>query len=302
MARRISIRDWGQWLFQQTALGYYLYRLAGVLAPRISPALGYRLAERAGDLLYHLSPARVHVRDNMRHILGPEANPAEVECRVRLVFHYMVKNYYDLFRLPTLDAADIFSLVKVEGYEHLEAALARGKGVVLTSAHFGNIDVVSQYLAFRGVPVVCPVEHVRPEKLFQYLRNLRMSKGIRLIPVDGPLLELFRALRRGEVVGVVADRDPTNSGIVVDFFGAPARLPDGPVRLSLHSGAPLVAAFCNRLPDNSFFVRVEPPLELEKSGDRERDVQVGMEQVVRILERYIGERPEQWVLSVPVWV
>jgi KDO2-lipid IV(A) lauroyltransferase len=114
-------------------------------------------------------------------------------------------------------------------------------------------------------------------------------------------LELFRALRRNEVVGLAADRDLTESGIVVDFFGAPARLPDGYAQLSLRTGAPIIAGFSQRLPDNAFVAHLEPPLELEDTGDRSRDVRAGVEKVVSIMERYIGAHPEQWVMSVPIW-
>jgi KDO2-lipid IV(A) lauroyltransferase len=217
------------------------------------------------------------------------------------VFRNMAKNYYDLFRVPTLSLAEIGRLVKVEGWEHVERALSKGKGLILVSAHFGNTDIVSQVLALRGVPVVVPAEHLKPEALYQYMCSLRASKGIRLIPVDGPLLELFRALRRNEVVGLAADRDITESGIVVDFFGAPARLPDGYAQLSLRTGAPIIVGFSQRLPDNTFVAHLEPPLELEVTGDRARDVRVSVERVVAIMEHYIGKHPEQWVMSVPIW-
>ncbi|MCK4473319.1 MAG: lysophospholipid acyltransferase family protein, partial [Anaerolineae bacterium] len=167
--------------------------------------------------------------------------------------------------------------------------------------HFGNVDIVAQVLALWEIPAVILAEHLRPEALFQYVCSLRASKGLRLIPIDGPLLELFRALRRNEVVALAADRDITESGIVVDFFGAPARLPDGYAQLSLRTGAPIVAGFGQRLPDNTFVAHFEPSLELEAIGDRNRDVRAGVEKVVAIMERYIGEHPEQWVMSVPIW-
>jgi len=213
----------------------------------------------------------------------------------------MAKNYYDLFRVPALSLAEIDCLVKAEGREHGERALSKGKGVILVSAHFGNIDVVAQVLALWEMPVVILAEHLQPEALFQYICSLRANKGLRLIPIDGPLFEIFRALRRNEVVALAADRDITESGIVVDFFGAPARLPDGYAQLSLRTGAPIIVGFGQRLPDNTFVFYLEPPLELESTGDRNRDVRVGVEKVVAIMERYIGEHPDQWVMSVPIW-
>jgi len=265
--------------------------------------LAYPLATRLGDLFYHLDKAtRANIYDNVTHILQGSSRPAgDSETIVRGVFRNMAKNYYDLFRARTLSLAEIERLVKVEGREHLDGALSKGKGLIVVAAHFGNIDVVAQVLALWEIPVVGPVEHLKPEALFQYICSLRANKGFRLIPIDGPLFELFRALRRNEVVALAADRNIVGSGIVVDFFGAPALLPDGYARLSLRTGAPIIVGFSQRLPDNTFVVHLEPPLELEATGDRDGDARAGVEKVVAIMERYIGEQPEQWVMSVPLW-
>jgi lauroyl/myristoyl acyltransferase len=295
----MSIRD----MLDQTMLSYYLYRLLGLLVPLVPPGLGYPLATRLGDLFYHLDRVtRANVYDNVTHILeGGQKATGDSEAIVRGVFRNMAKNFYDLFRASTLSLAEIDRLVKVEGREYVERALSQGKGLIFVGTHFGNIDIVAQVPALWEMPVVGPAEHLKPEALFQYICNLRANKGFRLIPIDGPLFELCRALRRNEVVGLAADRNIAGSGIVVDFFGAPARLPDGYARLSLRTGAPIIVGFSQRLPDNTFAVYLEPLLELESTGDRDRDTRAGVEKVVAIMERYIGERPEQWVMSVPVW-
>jgi KDO2-lipid IV(A) lauroyltransferase len=284
-------------------LSYYIYRLLGFIAPITPPSLGYPLATVLGDIFYHLHrTTRANVYDNVTHILrGSQRTADNVDAIVQGVFRNMAKNYYDMFRAPTLGMDEIARLVKVEGWEHVERALSKGKGLIIVSAHFGNTDIVAKVLTLHNIPVVVPAEHIMPEALFQYICHLRANKCFRLIPVDGPLFELFRALRRNEVVGLAADRDITGSGIVVDFFGAHARLPDGYVQLSLRTGAPIIVGLSQRLPDNTFVAHLEPPLELENTGDRERDVRAGVEKVVAILEHYIGQHPEQWVMSVPIW-
>jgi lauroyl/myristoyl acyltransferase len=130
---------------------------------------------------------------------------------------------------------------------------------------------------------------------------LRTSHGTRLFPSDGPLSELFRALKRGEIIGLPCDRDLGDNAREVDFFGSPARLPAGPVRVALRTGAALIPAFGLRLPDNSFLAQIEPPIELPQTGDREADVKAGMEMVVEVLERHISQHPGQWLVASPVW-
>jgi KDO2-lipid IV(A) lauroyltransferase len=88
---------------------------------------------------------------------------------------------------------------------------------------------------------------------------------------------------------------------MIDFFGSPARLPDGPVRVALRTGVPIVPAFASRLPDDTFAIHIEPPLDLPETGDHETDVRLAMQEVVKVLERHIARQPEQWLVVSPVW-
>ncbi len=288
--------------FTQSKLIYGFYRLAGVLVPRIPPAIGYPLFALIGGLVHRLNGrARANVRDNIRHVLGPDAPQAQVNRLARATFNYVAYNYYDLFRLPTLGADQVEAMVRVEGWENVEAALNLGKGVVMTSAHFGNIEIVLYAMLMRGVAITIPAERVEPPELYDYLAALRMSKGLKLIPVDGPMLELFRTLRRGGVAGVAGDRDITGHGTIVEFFGAPARLPDGHVRLAMRTGAPLVLGFSRRLGRNSYEARFWPHFSIPAEGSEEERLAAGMAYVVRGLEEVIGRHPEQWTVTVPIW-
>jgi lauroyl/myristoyl acyltransferase len=281
---------------------YSLYRLLGELNGSLPPQIGYWLACRAGWLLYAFYPhLRSTLAHNIRHVLGPDASEREVRSRVRQACVNIAKGHYDLFRVSRLSTEKIKEMVQIEGMEYLQQALDRGKGVVVISAHFGNVDLVAQVPLAYGIPIVGAALHVKPERLFRYALKLRQSHGLRLIPADGPLMELFRALRRGEIVALPCDRAIADNTREVDFFGSPARLPDGPLRLALRTGAAVVPAFALRLPDDSFLVQIEPALELPQTDDTEEALTAGMRQVVSALERHISRHPEQWLVAVPVW-
>lgn len=283
-------------------LTYGVYRSLGALVGPLPPRLGYGLAHRVGPLLYRSSPQlRRVLAHNFSHVLGVDAEEEEVQSLVHRACVNIAKGHYDLFRLSRLSTDEIQAMTRVEGREHMEQALARKKGVILISAHFGNVDVLGQVPLSYGIPFSGPVEHVKPERLFQYTLKLRQTHGLRLIPSDGPLMEMYRALKRGEMVGLPCDRGIADNTRRIGFFGAPALLPDGPVRVALRTGAALVPAFGLRLPDNTFLVQIEPPLDLPSTGDREADVAAGMEKVVEIMERYISRNPEQWLVAAPVW-
>lgn len=270
--------------------------------PLVPPRLGYALFTRIGDLAYATSKAsRENVLDNLRHVLGLQAEPARMAQVARQIFRNQARNYYDLFRVAALSAEQIDRLVTIHGLQHIDEALSTGKGLIVVSAHFGNLDVTAQAFALRQYPITVIAEHLKPEKLYQYVVSLRASKGIKIIPADSFLRPLFKALRDNEIIGLAADRNLTGTGTVIEFFGAPALLPDGHVHLALRTGAKLAPAFsiCKR--DNTFEVFVEPPLPLENTGDPEKDIRAGMVKLVAVLEKYIGRYPEQWVMFQPVW-
>jgi lauroyl/myristoyl acyltransferase len=286
----------------QSSLTYYAYRLLGAVAPLIPPRLGHAMVSRIGNLTYpRLTASRENVCDNLRHVLGPQADPARIEDVARQVFQNQARNYFDLFRVASLSADQIRQLVTVKGLERVDQALSAGKGVIIVSAHLGNAEVIMQRFALQGYPITGVAEHLKPEKLYQYVASLRASKGTTVIPADGFLRPLFRALHNNEILLVAADRLEAQTGTLIDFFGAPALLPDWHVRLALRTSAKLLMAFSLRLPDNTFEAVAEPPLELERTDDRERDIRAGMAQVVALLEKYIGAHPEQWVMFQPIW-
>src|SRR5262245_13009933 len=264
--------------------------------------MGYTFCRLLAAIVYRFNrQGRINVQRNLRRIMGEQSSEVEIERRSRLTFDYILYNYFDLFRLPHLDGQIVEKLVTVVGWENVEAALSQGRGIVMTSAHLGNIEIVLYAMLRRGLAITIPVERVRPSELFDYITTLRSSQGLKLIPVDGPLLELSRTLKRGGVVGLAGDRDITGSGQEVNFFGYPARLPDGHIRLALKAKAPLVLGFSRRNPDHSYFAYFLPPFFPTPSATEEEQISAGFQFIVNELEKAIRQNPEQWVITVSIW-
>lgn len=281
---------------------YYLYRLGGALVPKIPPAVGYAFCRWLGAFICQFdTQARANIRLNLQRVLGPNASQPDIERRAKATFRHILYNYFDLFRLPTLDDEAIEQLVTIRGWENVEAALTEGRGMVMISAHLGNIEMVLYALMLRGLSITIPVERVEPPELFDYISALRMSKGLKLIPIDGPLLDLVRTLKKGGVVGLAGDRDITRTGQEVEFFGCPAYLPDGHVRLALRAGVPLVIGFSQRQPDQTHHAYFLPAFHLPSQGTPEERIAAGMKFVVNEIEKAIRQNPEQWTVTVSIW-
>ncbi len=278
-----------------------MYRVLGAVIPLIPPGIGYPFFGFIGTLFFYLfADAREPLRANLRHVMRG-ATPGDIDRTVRQTLCNHLKNYYDFFRATRLSAEQIKGMVEVHGLEHLQAAQQKGKGVIFVSAHYGNIDIVGQTFVLNGYKVTIPAEHVKPEILFQNIVGVRGAKGIKIIPVDGPLLALVKGLKRNELVGLAGDLDVTNTGGLYDFFGAPAQLPTGYAQLALKTGAPILPAFSIRKSDNTFVAYAEPAIEVERTGDEEADVRAGVERFIKVMEKWIGEHPEQWVFFHQIW-
>ncbi|MBN1658882.1 MAG: lysophospholipid acyltransferase family protein [Anaerolineae bacterium] len=281
---------------------YSAYRLLAALVGPLPPRIGYWMARRAGPLIYRFSPhLRRVLTSNMSHVLGLDGGDTRVRAAVDRACVNIARGHYELFRVSRLTLAQIRNMTQIEGLDRVYTALEQGKGAVIVTAHFGNVDMMGQVPLAYGIPISGAVEHIRPERLFRYLLDIRQKHGLRLYPSDGPMVGLFKALRRGELVALPCDRAIGDYVRPVEFFGEPAWLPDGPVRVALRTGAPLIPVFIVRQPDNTFRAIVEPPLDLVHTGDVDRDVAAGMERVVEIVERYLSTYPEQWLVAVPVW-
>ena len=287
-----------------TQFSYYLFRLGGVIAPKITPSVGYAMCRLLAWLFYLLNTqGKRNIQQNLQRISGENTLTAEINRQTRLTFCHIFYNYFDLFRLPGLNNATVNNLVTIEGWDNLKAALAKGKGVVMSSAHLGNFDIILHAMSLLGVNIIVPVERVDPPQLFNYVTTLRSKEGLKLIPVDGPLLDLVRTLKKGGVVGLAADRDITGSGQIEQFFSYPAHLPTGSIKLALKTDAPLVLAFFHRKPDHSYHARFLPaylPLQTDTATQEQR-IAAGMQYIVKEMENAIRQTPEQWTLTVSIW-
>ncbi len=283
-------------------LEYLVFRLLSLLAPRIPPRVAYWLCNPIGDAICRLLAGRRRtVRRNLSTILGPQAR--DLDRRTREVFREGVKNYYDTFLAPALSDQELERLVSLEGWDNLRRALERGKGVVLVTAHLGSPSLVAQILGTRKCRLTVVAEPLRPRRLFELMARVRATReGIRIVPF-GPTVtgELTEALRRNEIVGLVADRDISKNGVPVRFFGVDTLLPVGPVMLALRTGAALVPAFTHRLEGGSLVGRIDEPMELERTGSLREDLRLNTQKLATVMEEAVRKSPEQWTVFEPIW-
>ncbi|MBI2847337.1 MAG: hypothetical protein HYX82_05595 [Chloroflexi bacterium] len=284
---------------------YYVYKIALATVARLPLRAGYWLFCRIADISFLFKKGTREVSaSNIRRALAPDASNKKLRSTVLSAFRNSARNYFDLLRLSHLDPRSLNGNVTIHGEEHFREALGRGKGVILATAHLGNMDLVAQVLAPKSsesVKLTVLTEPLRPEPLYRLVTELRERNGLIFTTanVEG-LKRAIRALKRGEVVALASDRAIQGTGLNLPFMGEETVMPVGAVELALRTGAALVPAFSVRGNGGRYAIYVEPPLSLP-SRDRPDALSKGTRDLISVMERYIHEFPEQWVVFNPVW-
>ena len=252
-------------------LQYLFLRLAVFLARRLPERWGVAIAPWLGRVAYRVSPVARANRDNARHVLGPEADPSQISQLAREAFENRLLNYYEMLRLSDLPLEDITRRMRIEGTEHIDPLLEEGRGAVITSGHMGPMELMIHGLVSLGYPLIAIAEHLEPERLHQYVMGLRVAHGFNMISTRASLLNVYRRIKRGEFLLSALDRDTTGTGLIVDFFGVPAWVPDGYARLAVRANVPVIFGFCRRTDDGAV-AKIYAPLYPDKSLGKEEAV------------------------------
>ncbi len=281
---------------------YLAFRLLAFLAPVVPPRFAYWLCDLIADVAYRLLPRqRATVLRNLSVIMK-DCPVSTKEKMARATFREGVRYYYETFRVPALSDDELTRLVHLDGLEHLDAALRRGKGAIMFTGHFGNPALAVQLIAQRGIKITTVVEPIRPQRLFDLVNGARANRGIRYLPLGPSIFKvLAAALARNEVAGIVGDRDLQGTGVSVKLFGAATRFPAGAVMLALRTGAPVLPAFGWRDPDGLFRGFVGEPIEMDRTRDLREDIRVNTQKLADVLESLVARNPEKWIIFEPIW-
>jgi lauroyl/myristoyl acyltransferase len=262
------------------------------------------IALRLGDLSYLLSKNwRSNVDSNMAHVLDEEPGSARVRRTTRSIFQTNALNVGTLLRTPHQSPAQLLEGVRLThgGWSVLDDALARGKGVIVLTAHLGSFDTMGSAISAHGYPIAALTARTTNRFTFEFISFLRAAHRVRLIEASSSgVREAFDWVRSGNVLCLLSDRDFFVNGEVVEFFGERTTLPVGAVRIARETGATVVPMFTFRQGRNNALM-IEQPFIVERTNDKQDDIAIGMQRVVGALEGAISIAPEQWVMFQRVW-
>lgn len=248
-------------------LGRALYALAWIVGRLPLPAQR-ALGAWAGHLMLVLDRRASRVARRNLEIIQPDWTPAQRETEVDRILRATGSNALETIRIWTRPRADNLALVRnLYGESLLADALAQGRGLILAAPHFGNWELLIEYMASRGpFSLVYRV----PEKRFGdiFLRLARGGENVLLVPAEtNAMRPLFRALKAGETVGITPDQQPKlGAGEFAPFFGRQSLTLSLIPKLAARSGAPVVFAYAEPVP-GGFDIHIETAMATIASDD-----------------------------------
>jgi len=273
--------------------------VAGTLGRRagaLPPGAGLWLGARLGGLAFWALPGRRHVAlDNLARAFGPALEARARHSLAQASFRHLGVTVFECCRLFFGPPGAMLQRVRLDGVEHIKAALAEGRGALLLGAHFGNWELLAAAHLLTGLPPLNVVVRPLDNPFLDALVARGRERGhLRLIPKRAALPGVRAALARGECVGILLDQHAGREGVFVPFFGAPASTTRSLAVLALKTGAPVVPAFIHRTREGEHQVTLDPPVELVRTGQHERDVELNTARFTQVIERHVRQHPEQW--------
>jgi lauroyl/myristoyl acyltransferase len=273
----------------------------GWMAVRALPEFAARNAFDAGARYAARKGGPEQLRKNLARVIGVRPSRVPDSLMRESVASY-ARYWREAFRLPTMDLGVLTQQLDsgTHGQDQLDAALAKGRGVVLALPHSGNWDMNGVWLAFSHGTFSTVAERLKPESLYRRFIEYRESLGFEVIPHSGgerpPFEMLCDRLRDNRVVALMAERDLTRTGVEVDFFGEPTRMPAGPAKLAIATGAALLPSHC-WFEGDGWACNMQEPLDCSSN-----DVGTVTQALADEFARNIAAHPADWHMLQPQWL
>jgi KDO2-lipid IV(A) lauroyltransferase len=275
------------------AMGFF--RLLGI---ERAAALGGWL----GRTLAAPSPASRLARTNLRAAF-PELSYERHDAILRGTWDNLGRVFGEYAHLDKVKSTGAAPRIRISGSEHVEAARASGKGLLLISGHFANWEIMPTVARDLGLPGATVVRPTNNPYVNRWIETRRTANGMPELIAKGAsgTRRVFSLLRRSECICMLVDQR-TSEGIPVPFFDMEALTTPVPAALAQKLGAVILPVSNERLAASHFHVRIHPPIMPPETGDAHADVAACMAEINAFLEARVREHPEQWLWIHRRWV
>jgi KDO2-lipid IV(A) lauroyltransferase len=265
--------------------------IAGISAHKVQ-----RAGRSLGTLAFYLDiPHRRIVRRNLKFI-HPDWPPEKIRELSKRVFQNLGITITEILQMTCLSKEEILGKARLHGVKNLLEAIKGGKGAIIISAHLGNWEMAALFAPlYIDTPITAVARKLRFKFINNLILNLRTRFGCKVINKEEALPQMRKALRQGEILGIMIDQGTRRSESVgITFFGRRVRATPAASLLALRCKSPVLPAFCVRDADGGLNLIIEPPLKLTRTRDLRADLKTNTQIMTDVVQRAVSKYPEQW--------
>lgn len=280
---------------------YYFLKIFSKIVSLLPYSFILSAGRGLGLLYYKFVHKQVNrARDTIRERLGVSQEEAD------RITKEMCKNLgmscLEIMYMPALNRENIRKYVKIEHEDLLWEAVNEGKGVVMLAIHMDNWEWLGAALSLYGYPLTSFIKKQPSESINKILHDLRVGVGIELFQRGtSETVTAARALKKGKMLGFIADQDGGYDGIFLPFLGKMASTPVGPAFFARRFKSPIVPIFIVRNPNGGHNTIVYDKFYYEDTGDEEKDMYNCTKRMTEIVEEVIRKYPDNWLWFQKRW-
>jgi len=278
--------------------GFGFFVVCSLILRFLPQCILYEFAKAFAVVVYVLAGKfRKVALHNLTAAFGKEKTKAQIRRISLECFISLVKSAVEMVSVIGKSRDFLKGRYDIVNKEHLDRALAKGKGVILVSAHFGNFPVMIVRLACEGYKagaIMRPLKYDRFERFLSAERDRFKVHTIKSIPRKECVAQTIRSLRNNEIIFLPLDQNFGTAGVFVDFFGRKAATATGPVVLARRTNAALVPCFIIRQRNNHHKIVLEPEVVLAQCTNEQETILHNVQTLTAIIESYIRRYPAEW--------
>jgi len=276
-----------------------LFFVFSVLTFRILPPRTVLFVARIlGTMAFYLvKKYRDRVLSNLSLAFGGEKDFKEITRLAKEVFSNFTLTLFETIFAAAAPSCQFIKKIKITGREYLDAALAKGNGVIALGSHLGAFTTLGTRLAMEGYPFNIIIKEGNFPKLWKRIEGHQRRLGqnpFPLKPITSSIKKSLNCLRRNEILYLITDEQQIHGGLPVPFFGKTAYTPPGPAIFSLKTGAPILPMFVVREKGIPQTLLIGSPIEIEPTSDEKKDIQLLTAKFTKVIEDIVRQYPSQW--------
>lgn len=286
----------------QNRTEYFIF----TLFVKFANLVGIKKARYAAGMLafvfFYIIPVRKKVVLSNLSKAFPELSQKEIKKTAYSSYRSFATSIFEILCIPGMREEEVLDLVEFAGTEIVKEKCAQNKGLIFLTAHFGNweLGAISVGLHLK-VPISVLVKPQRNEFVSNWLNDMRMTFGNKVIPLGVSVKNIFKEIMDKKIIGIVGDQRGPREGIRVNFFNIKTATYPGTAAVAFRTHAPVVVAIAARQRDNKYKISFRS-IDVECfEGSEEEKISQFNQAYMNILEEYIREFPEQWLWMHNIW-